>query len=85
MQFFLKAALGPNQNLNKINVFDPILWHDNEHSKSMIDRFESCFSEQIRPRIDFKPGALSENSKLMMGTTKHFVNVLSNAPEKIFF
>lgn len=85
MQFFLKAALGPNQNLNKINVFDPILWRDNEQSRLMIDRYESCFSEQIRPRIDFKPGALLEKSKLTMGTTKHFVNVLSNAPETIFF
>lgn len=85
MQFFLKAALGPNQNLNKISVFDPVLWHDSDSSKSMINRFESCFSEQIRPRINFKPGYVPEKLRGDAGTTKHFVSMLANAPETILF
>lgn len=85
MQFFLKAALGPNQDLNNIHVFDPLLWKDNDKSKGMINRFQSCFSEQIRPRINFKPSANQNISSIGPGTTKEFVDILCNTPEKIFF
>jgi hypothetical protein len=33
MQYFLKAALGPNKRLNKIYVFDPALFGDDEIAK----------------------------------------------------
>ncbi len=61
MQYFLKAALGPNLNLNKIFVFDPLLFSDTAGSKAMISRYESCFSPQIRSRIDFKPSTTRLN------------------------
>lgn len=55
MQYFLKAALGPNLNLNRIYVFDPVLFGDDETSKEMMDRYGSCFSPQLQKRIVFKP------------------------------
>jgi hypothetical protein len=84
MQFFLKAALGPNQELNKLYVFDPVLWQETEASLAMRSRFEACFAEQLRPRINFNPPL---NTHLMdcKGTTEHFVNILENDPEWIFF
>ncbi|MDN3639187.1 hypothetical protein QWY82_10230 [Simiduia curdlanivorans] len=85
MQFFLKAALGPNQDLNKINIFDPVLSKDNQVSLDMKNRFQSCFSEQIRPRLNFNPGQSEYGSKNEQGTTKKFVDILNHTPELILF
>lgn len=88
MQFFLKAALGPNQELNKISVFDPVLFHDSKESNEMKQRYKECFSEQIRPRINFCPSPIFDkngNLKDKSGTTEHFVHVLRNSPSDILF
>lgn len=84
MQFFLKAALGPNQELNKLFVFDPILWEEGDSSKEMRSRYEKCFAEQLRPRIVFRPTEMT-NVYGRLGSTKHFVRVLEDNPELIFF
>lgn len=76
MQYFLKAALGPNLNLNRIFVFDPLLFSDNEYGDAMRRRYESCFAPQLRPRIDFRPDVSSVSSGTRHGTADHFVQLL---------
>lgn len=85
MQFFLKAALGPNQELNKLFVFDPVLWEDSDASKDMKKRYEMCFSEQLRPRIVFKPELSHPSHSRFSGTTEHFVNIMEDDPGSILF
>ncbi|MBV1932384.1 MAG: hypothetical protein KUG71_11790, partial [Porticoccaceae bacterium] len=85
MQFFLKAALGPNQELNKLFVFDPVLWEDSDASRDMKKRYEMCFSEQLRSRIVFKPELSHTSHSKFSGTTKHFVNVMEDDPSSILF
>lgn len=84
MQFFLKAALGPNQELNKLFIFDPILWTDKPEKNEMMQRYGSCFSEQLRNRIIFKPPTILPLDK-EAGTTKHFVEMLTKIPSSILF
>lgn len=84
MQFFLKAALGPNQELNKLFIFDPILWTDKSEKNEMMQRYGSCFSDQLKNRIIFKPPTVLPLDK-EAGTTKHFVSILDNDPTSILF
>ncbi len=86
MQYFLKAALGPNQELNKVFIFDPLLWTEDNAAIEMRKRFENCFSEQLRPRITFKP-YITDNlvQKYVKGSTAHFVHLLEKKPDSIFF
>jgi len=77
MQYFLKTALGPNLNLNRIFVFDPVLFRDEPTSKEMVDRYANCFSPQLQKRIVFKPGRASD--KVRDGSFTHFVeNLMHN-------
>ncbi|WP_020181954.1 SIR2 family protein [Methylotenera sp. 1P/1] len=89
MQFFLKAALGPNQELNRLFIFDPVLWKNTAESEDMKRRYEMCFSEQLRNRIVFNPevsgGFAHRSSGNLNGTTAHFVNTLEDEPNKILF
>ena len=39
MQYFLRAALGPNTDINRIFVFDPILCKNTSSSENMRNRF----------------------------------------------
>lgn len=85
MQYFLKAALGPNLNLNKIFVFDPVLFCENEHGEAMRRRYEACFAPQLRPRIEFRPDASNISTNVKHGTADHFVQLLhKNRGELIF-
>ncbi|MFC1685320.1 hypothetical protein ACFL0R_07635 [Pseudomonadota bacterium] len=85
MQFFLKAALGPNQELNRITVFDPTLWKGNSETKDMRARYESCFAEQQRSRLDFNPTVFREKDLEFAGTARHFIQKLTNNPNEILF
>ncbi len=79
MQYFLKAALGPNLNLNKIFVFDPVLFHDNDECKEMRERYQTCFSNQFQNRINFRPGYLNGTEiKDYYGKLLHFILMLKN-------
>lgn len=85
MQFFLKAALGPNQELNRLFVFDPALWRNNDQSLDMKKRYEMCFSEQLRSRIVFGPNLMRSSQSSFAGTTAHFVSLLESDPGSILF
>jgi hypothetical protein len=56
MQYFIKAGIGPNTNLNRIIVFNPALSKESEENERMRERFGICFSPQIRNRIIFNDG-----------------------------
>lgn len=86
MQYFLKAALGPNVDLNRIFVFDPANYGSQKSAEEMKARYEECFSPQLRNRIHFKPeevGAGFGSSK--PGTAAHFVHALRKAPAALLF
>lgn len=85
MQYFLKAALGPNLNLNKIFIFDPILFTNNENGEAMRSRYESCFAPQLRPRIEFRPDTLNISHNTIHGTAEHFVQLLQENQGKLIF
>jgi len=70
MQYFLKAGLGPNMNLNRVFVFDPVLYKESEACEAMIRRYKTCFSPQLQDRIIFRPSHTGD------GTLQHFVNKL---------
>jgi len=83
MQYFLKTALGPNINLNKIFVFDPVLFKKDETASDMEDRFACCFSPQLKNRIIFRPYfyTLRESND---GTFEHFVKTILEDKELFF-
>ena len=82
MNYFLKTALGPNVNLNKIYIFNPTLFDSNKENDLMRARYEDCFAPQLQNRIIFEPGATFDNRS--GGTFKHFVHSI-NDKSKIFF
>jgi hypothetical protein len=83
MQYFLKAALGPNLDLNKLTVFDPVLHTKSEAGDQMRHRYESCFSPQLRGRIDFSP--VTNPPSVLQGSAEAFVRTLQSNPEKVLF
>ena len=83
MQYFLKAAVGPNRNLNRITVFDPVMFTQSDAKVSMQHRYESCFSPQLRNRIEFLPRAVAD--RIPNGTTESFVASLTNNPGTLLF
>jgi len=50
----------------------------------MKKRFLQCFSDQITSRIVFKPD-LPNEEVVLNGSTEHFVKLISESPEKVFF
>jgi SIR2-like domain len=68
VQYFIKAGIGPNTNLNKIYVFNPVLYQSGK--EQMKERFGNCFSPQLRDRIVFYPSGI--------GTFRDFVNLIAN-------
>lgn len=76
MQYFLKTALGPNVNLNRIFVFNPELFTKTEKAINLRKRYASCFSPQFQDRIVFLPSEKSNNSNTDQGTFDHFVRML---------
>ena len=86
MQYFLKAALGPNLGLNKIIVFDPILYRNDRGAEDMRDRYASCFSPQLQSRIVFNPPFQNgPKGQASAGTFEHFVHTLQVDPASILF
>lgn len=88
MQYFLKAALGPNQNLNKIFVFDPCLFLPERKSDgdALKQRYGSNFAAPIQKRIDYSPpspqGGFSDTT---LGSLAHLVWLLREGPDSILF
>jgi hypothetical protein len=89
MQYFFKAGLGPNVNLNKITVFNPILFRNNfgvdPECKAMEERFGNCFSPQLRARIIFRSFDWPRTDEKLLGTFKHFVEAINNDSSQLFF
>ncbi len=89
MQYFLKTAVGPNLDLNRVYVFDPVLFEGGERAQSMVDRYLSCFAPQMRNRIDFFPGSRGSEATVSMargtGTLQHFVQLIGQDAGSIFF
>ncbi len=95
MQYFLKSALGPNNDLHRIYVFDPILFKNNTTSEQMRNRYASCFSPQLQSRIIFKPTIPWESPsgefqfeedyiEKCGGTFRHFVDMLNEKNNILF-
>jgi len=86
MQYFLKAAVGPNSSLQKITVFNPALFNDNEEAREMKSRYEDCFSRNFANRIDFRPPVAGykeprpdlDDYRDRIGTFNHFVSSVRN-------
>jgi hypothetical protein len=83
MQYFLKAALGPNRDLSKITVFDPVLHKPIAAAAEMRERFGFVFSEQVRGRIDYEPNFSSKSDA--SGTFAALVHTLGNNSGDILF
>jgi hypothetical protein len=83
LQSFLKSALGPNRNLNRVSVFDPILNDNSEAATNMKARFQSCFSQQFQSQIYFNP--TTKNTKVRPGTAEAFVDAMARNDDNIFF
>ena len=62
MQYFLRAGVGPNLNLNKVIVFNPTLYQTGTDNELMRERFGNCFSPQLRNRINFNPTNFTDSS-----------------------
>jgi hypothetical protein len=86
MQYFLKAALGPNRNLNQIFVFDPILFDDppSKEGGELTERYSQCFAPQMHGKIQFQPPS-PKSQKCRLGTFEHMVDLFENRPEAILF
>lgn len=79
MQYFLKAAFGPNVDLNKISVFDPVLHSGSPENQEMRSRYQDCFPPQLHSRIDFNPAPNAARRDTEKGTAEHFVEALENS------
>jgi hypothetical protein len=86
MQYFLKSAVGPNSNLQKIIVFDPILFEESDRMRAMKLRYQECFAPQFLGQIEFNPNVGPEHKiGSIYGTFAHFVYMLKNRPETLLF
>jgi hypothetical protein len=86
MQYFLKSAIGPNSDLQKIIVFDPILYKDGQKTAEMKQRYQECFSPQFSGRIVFQPAPNTFHSaNADWGKFHHFVEALRTRPQEILF
>jgi hypothetical protein len=87
VRYFLKAGLGAASNLNKIFVFDPVLFTEGTNPDEMKRRYSLCVADSFQPRVTFRPydhvGDRIEPGE--KGTFKHFFALLGFKPEKILF
>ncbi len=86
MQYFLKSAVGPNQDLRRIFVFNPTLHKNNQDASDLKARYLSCFSRQFQKYLMFSnPFASMSPTRPEEGSTAHFIHLLRWEPAKIFF
>jgi hypothetical protein len=81
---FLKTALGPNVNLNRVTVFDPVLFTQSQQQKEMQERYAGCFSQQLEKRIIFHP-EMRHSRPGEEGKFIHFVDEIENQINGLFF
>lgn len=89
MQYFLKAAAGANSSLQKIFVFDPVLFRGDRATQEMQARYSECFAPQFIDSIIFKPkksaGVDETNPARGLGTFFHFVQALKYDWRELLF
>ncbi len=85
MQYFLKAAVGPNSSLQKIIVFDPTLFCAGAANEEMRKRYRECFSPQFQERITFEPKMEHQFNEDEKGKFSHFIQTLKNCRNELFF
>jgi hypothetical protein len=85
MQYFLKAAVGPNSNLQRIVVFDPTLFRDDASNEEMRKRYKECFSPQFQEQITFEPKAFPMSDQEQKGKLSHFMEILKSKKNELFF
>lgn len=87
LQYFLKSAIGANSDIERINIFDPVLFMQNENANQMKQRYLDCFANQLHERIFFEP--IIPEAKLELkdygGKLRHFNDMLFNTPELLFY
>jgi hypothetical protein len=94
MQYFLKSAVGPNSDLQKIIVFNLTLFEEYEGpvalttfdkssttAAEMKNRYLECFSKQFSDRIVFQP----TKQGFADGTLLQFSNFLAQQPKELLF
>lgn len=81
MQYFLKAGLGPNNSLERVLVFDPVLHRDDQEAALMENRFRTCFSSQLQKRLSFRPAA----NFGPVGSLEAFVGALERNADELLF
>ena len=85
MQYFLKAAVGPNSSLQKIIVFDPTLFCAGAANEAMRKRYRECFSPQFQEQITFEPKVPPMFDPDQHGKFSHFIEMLQNRRNELFF
>lgn len=83
MQYFIKAALGPNRDLDRIAFLDPVLYEGSERTQDMENRYRACFSPQIQKRLSFRPGTPGEYAD--EGKLSHLLQLLKYKPDSLLF
>lgn len=81
MQHFIKAAVGPNSDLRRVFVFDPILFGDKSNADEMKKRYSQCFASNLLKLITFDPPQAAGDR----GTFTHFVECLKSSPGNLFY
>jgi hypothetical protein len=82
MQYFLKAGIGPNKEIDKIFVFDPNAIQLPSGPNEMQERYKECFAEQLRPRIIFPTMDVYSGKT---GKFHSFVKILKESPGQVLF
>ena len=87
MQYFLKAALGPNKDLDRIFVFDPAFFRSDrvKDGEALKGRYGRNFSASLQKRINFNPLRPSKEEDPNAGTLFHLLWCLENHPSTFLF
>lgn len=83
MQYFLKAALGPNKDLKDIIVFNPQLLENSTEAAELRKRYTSCFAEQLEKYINFSPPIATPHGS--NGNLSHFLELLKKRPSFLIY
>jgi hypothetical protein len=81
-QYFLKSALGPNLDFEKLIVFNPAFFSE-KLNKEIETRYLDCFPEQLHNQIVFHP-VDKFNSNVVKGSFTHFVQELQGENNILF-
>jgi hypothetical protein len=88
MQYFMKAAVGPNRNLQRITVFNPTLFKGDKSAEEMEERYRECFSGKFGKYINFRPELVTSVQPDNRGSFLHFLAYLARdnvLEEKLLF